>query len=62
MKTNLFICIIGIDGSGKTTLAKEISESYSKKGILLSYVYNRYLPLLMKPIILFGKKTVLKKN
>lgn len=50
-----FICFTGMDGTGKTTLSKELVELLNKKGISCKYVYARLNPLLLKPFILIGK-------
>ena len=55
MKTNGFlICFSGMDGSGKTTLSKELVELLNKKGIKCRYVYGRLNPFILKPFILIG--------
>jgi len=61
-KKNFLISISGIDGAGKTTLAKEVVKSLREKGIKCKYVYGRLKPLLSKPFILIGKKTLLGKK
>ena len=43
-----------MDGSGKTTLSKELVELLNKKGIKCKYVYGRLNPFILKPFILIG--------
>ena len=54
------ICFTGLDGSGKTTLAKEMVEVLKKRGITSQYAYNRIAPLLTKPLMVLGRKILLK--
>lgn len=46
----LLVCFIGIDGSGKTTMANYTAESLNLNGKPFKYVYARFLPFLVKPI------------
>lgn len=50
-----FICFTGIDGTGKTTLSKELVESLNKKGVECEYVYGRLSPFVLKPFISIGR-------
>jgi dTMP kinase len=55
MKTKGFlICFTGIDGSGKTTLSKELVDLLNKKGVKCKYVHARLNPVILKPFILIG--------
>lgn len=54
------ICFVGIDGSGKTTLAKKLVEMMVKDGIKSKYIYNRFIPLMLRPIMMMGKKLFLR--
>ena len=60
MKKGKFICIIGIDGSGKTTQAKKLQMNLQKKGIRSKYVYGRVIPLFPRPFMYLGRKIFLK--
>jgi dTMP kinase len=53
------ICFIGIDGSGKTTLAKSLTNELNDYGFKCTYVYGRYVPMLSKPIVRLGKRILL---
>ena len=61
-KRGIFICFAGIDGSGKTTLSNLVVTLLEERGIKSSYVYNRYLPLILKPFMIIGEKVFLHKN
>jgi len=52
-KGNL-ICIIGIDGTGKTTIAKKIVKLISKNN-QSKYIHCRYYPILLMPCMLLAK-------
>lgn len=56
------ICFTGIDGSGKTTLAKKLAGALLQEGIEAKYVYARYIPFLLKPFMLVGKYLFLRKE
>jgi thymidylate kinase len=49
-RTERLIAFSGIDGTGKTTLARRISELSAGSGAPYLYVYGRYQPFLAKPI------------
>jgi dTMP kinase len=57
-----FICITGIDGSGKTTISKLLIKELQNDGILYCYVYNRYKPILLKPFMYFGRSLFLRNE
>lgn len=61
-KKIFFICFTGIDGSGKTTLAKMTVEILLHKGISCENVYNRFIPFLSKPFIGIGKKLFMARK
>ena len=51
MKKGYLIVFTGIDGSGKTTQSKLLVESLQKDGIDVSYVWSRWEPLFLRPLI-----------
>ncbi|HII94943.1 MAG TPA: adenylyl-sulfate kinase [Candidatus Methanofastidiosum sp.] len=59
-KKGLLICFTGIDGSGKTTLAKRLTESLIEKDTHVVYVYGRLKLFLTKPLTFIGNKMFLK--
>ncbi len=63
MKRRLLVVLTGIDGSGKTTQAERLTNSLESDGIDVSYVWSRWKPLLLRPLIKSWKKeTVMKSN
>lgn len=55
-----FICFIGIDGSGKTTLARELVKMMRERGIQYKYVYGMLKPFILKPFMSIGRKFFLR--
>ncbi len=56
------INIIGIDGAGKTTLAKRLAKHLSQDGNRVRYVYCQYFAKLLFPIKWLAKKTVMRRS
>lgn len=56
------ISIIGIDGSGKTTLAHRIAKEVSINDRNLLYIYARFVPILSRPIVLIAQGILGKKS
>lgn len=56
------ICFTGMDGTGKTTLSKELVELLNKKGVKCKYVYARLNPFILKPFIVIGELVFLRKK
>ncbi|AGK60070.1 Thymidylate kinase [Archaeoglobus sulfaticallidus PM70-1] len=57
-----FICFTGIDGTGKTTLAKLLVTSLREKGIDAHYVYARLVPRISKPVMTIGRFLFLRNK
>jgi thymidylate kinase len=49
------ICFTGIDGAGKTTLAKHLVNTLRLPNGRFKYVYGRFLPKLVKPFWSIGR-------
>lgn len=63
MKSKAFlICFTGIDGTGKTTLSKELVKSLKRGGVKCKYVYGRLNPFILKPFILVGEWVFLREK
>lgn len=62
LKDNFLICFIGIDGSGKTTIAKKMVEEFNNKEFKTMYVYNTYKPFFAKPLLVLAKLLFLKNK
>ncbi len=58
----MFICFVGIDGSGKTLQAKRLADSLNERGIPCGYVWCRYSPRLLAPFAKFLKRFVRRKK
>jgi len=56
------ICITGIDGAGKSTLARSVASELCKKGFQAQYFYGRVIPVLSRLAMNFGRKIFLRKN
>lgn len=61
-RKGFLICFTGMDGTGKTTLSKELVELLNKKGITCKYVYARLNPFILKPFILIGDWIFLRRK
>lgn len=61
MKKKL-ICFTGIDGSGKTTIAKEIDQKLRKNNVNSVYVYGRVIPIVSRLFMWLGRVLILKKR
>jgi len=59
-KNKKIIYILGIDGSGKTTLSKTLTQYFKVKNLKVEYIYARHFPILLMPFKIIGKKAVLK--
>ena len=56
------IYILGIDGSGKTTLAKNLVEKIKIEDPSFHYCYAQYMPFLLKPLKIIAKKSIMKST
>ena len=52
--------IIGIDGSGKTTLANALLKHFTQKGIKIQLIYCQYFAWLLYPIRKNARQKVMK--
>ena len=59
-KKGMLICFTGIDGSGKTTVAKKVTTFLKEKDLPATYVYGRLKLFIMKPLVFIGNKWFLK--
>lgn len=60
MVKRAFICIIGIDGSGKTTQALKLLAQFRQSGIRTAYAHCYHRPILLKPLKILAKLTIMR--
>ena len=56
------ICFTGIDGSGKTTLAKNVSIFLANRNLTAVYKYARFQLILTKPLVTLGNRFFLRNH
>ena len=56
------ICLMGMDGSGKTTLARELVTEAERLGIHYRYVWGNAQPIFLRPLRTLAHLTVLRKT
>jgi len=56
----MFICFTGIDGAGKSTLARGLVYLLNNRGVNCRYVYARHKAFILKPFILMGRLLFLR--
>jgi len=61
-KESTFICFTGIDGSGKTTHAISIVSFLIQKYVKCKYVWTRWVPITLKPVIILTKILLFKRS
>jgi thymidylate kinase len=58
--TGYLACLVGIDGSGKTTLAKNVIELMDRQGIGFTYFWGKYESGLLKIMIRWKNRFLVK--
>lgn len=56
------ICITGIDGAGKTTLARQLVESLQENELPGIYIYGRTYPILSRALMALGRGILLRDH
>ena len=60
-KKPVMICLVGIDGAGKTSLAQLVAKTFPEKGVPIRYVYGGLQAYLLRPVKLITAKILLRK-
>lgn len=58
-RKRILLCFTGIDGAGKTTLAKHLTEALNQRGLKFHYVYSRFRPIISAPFLALGRSMLL---
>jgi thymidylate kinase len=62
-KKRILVCLVGIDGSGKTTLAKSLAAHMShEKKKKFRYAYGKFNPFFLRPLIWLAQKLLRKRK
>jgi thymidylate kinase len=56
------VCVIGIDGAGKTTLARRTVAELRSQDRPARYLYGRTYPMLSRLLMFLGRATILRKQ
>ena len=57
------ICIIGIDGSGKTTVARQLVQEMKARGVSARYVWAGFSPtVILRPVLWLAKLLVYRED
>ena len=56
------VCIMGIDGTGKTTLARNAVAALQAQGTPAAYVYGRTVPMLSRLLMALGRAILLREH
>lgn len=62
MQQGTLITITGIDGAGKSTLARNVTDALRGQGHDVVYAYGRFLPVLSYPVMEIGRRTLLSDS
>ncbi|MGB7533087.1 MAG: hypothetical protein WA977_08970 [Halobacteriota archaeon] len=62
LKKGMLICFIGIDGAGKSTLAKTLIENMRKHGIKTEYIWCKFESSLLKLLIFIKNKLFVQED
>ncbi len=56
------VCITGIDGTGKTTLARNTAAALNRRGLPAVYIYGRTYPVLSRALMALGRAALLRSK
>ena len=57
-----FICLVGVDGSGKSTFARMVEKELTARGYRTKYVWLRMNYMLTRPLLLYCRLTGLTRR
>jgi thymidylate kinase len=58
----ILVCLIGMDGTGKSTLSKKLVENMNEHSIKTRYVWSGLEPLVLKPFFWIGKALFIPRH
>jgi len=61
-KKTILACLVGMDGTGKTTLAMHLVEQMKRAGFNARYAWNGSEPRLLRPFLQVGKLVFLRQE
>jgi len=61
-RKNVLVCLVGMDGTGKSTLSKNLVENMNEHGIKTRYVWSGLEPLVLKPFFWIGKALFIPRH
>ena len=61
-KKSILVCLVGMDGTGKSTLSKKLVENMNEHGIKTRYVWSGLEPLLLRPFFWIGKALFIPRH
>jgi len=56
------VCIVGIDGTGKTTLARSMVAALRERGRPAAYIYGRTYPVVSRLLMVLGRAAFFRKH
>lgn len=61
-KKGILVCLIGMDGTGKSTLSKKLVENMNQNGIKTKYTWSGLEPQILKPFFWLGKTLFIPRH
>jgi dTMP kinase len=58
----ILVCLVGMDGTGKSTLSKKLVENMNEHGIKTKYVWSGLEPMILKPFFWVGKALFIPRH
>lgn len=54
-RRGMLVCFIGLDGTGKTTLARHLEAVLRERSVSTRYVWHRFEPTILRPLTWLGR-------